>query len=313
MDVALRLLGPAPAEPLRAAIAASGVGCTFEAGATAREIFEQAARAPLDEGLRSGSDWGCICYGPSCGGGSARTMFGEELGDPATQGLLPRCLRLAFAQASSSGVRQGDSSRHSSSRSECAVSMSAAYIHREEVSDLLTGQPRSLRVVDSSDGPYVKGLSVVYAATLEAAMDLLHVCWSRRAAAAADAAAAQQQSHEEQQGAEGGDARAHHGHTIVSLRCRLAPAGGAPTSSTFTFAELVRAEGSNGWHTDPRTHAIHAPCYCFLREEGGYGGSQKRAPGHRGAVSWLLAASPRPWPRPTAACSRWAPSWVGWR
>jgi hypothetical protein len=252
MDVALRLLGPAPAEPLRAAIAASGVGYTFEAGATAREVFEQAARAPLDEGLRSGSDWGCICYGPSCGGGSARTMFGEELGDPARQGLLPRCLRHAFAQASSSGLRPGDSSRHSSSRSECAVSMSAAYIHREEVSDLLTGQPRSLRVVDSSDGPYVKGLSVVYAATLEAAMDLLHVCWSRRAAAAA-AAAAQQQSQEEQQGAEGGDARAHHGHTIVSLRCRLAPAGGAPTCSTFTFAELVRAEGYNGWHTcDPR-------------------------------------------------------------
>ena len=163
--------------------------------------------------LAGGAAWTCIAYGP-CGGGAEGTVFGV-LSDSAECGFAERAARQLFETAAGSHING----------SECAISLSALYLHEEQISDLLNPLKRNLQVVASrGGGSYVKDLSDVFAADFDDMLDLLHVAASSQSALQRDG----------------------YGHTLLTFTVRQTWADGTQRGSRIAFAQLGGSDTHRG-------------------------------------------------------------------
>ena len=185
---------------------------------SAENQYDAAARAQVAGALAAGAGWTCVSYGP-CGGGAERAVFGA-LDGGAGAGLAERAVRQVFQAAAGGGG------------AEWAVSLSALYLHQEQISDLLNPQKRNLQAVLARiGGPYVKDLSDVFVGNVEDGIDLLHAAASAQLALQSDG----------------------YGHTLVTLTVRQTRPDGTSRASKLTFAQL----GGSDMARDGKSEVLH--------------------------------------------------------
>ncbi|KRX06862.1 P-loop containing nucleoside triphosphate hydrolase [Pseudocohnilembus persalinus] len=129
---------------------------------TQAQVYKEAFSESLDDALK-GYNGTLFAYGPT-GSGKTHTMFGPDINDNVTKGIIPRTAQEIFDKIS----KEGQDLTY-------IISVSMLEIYREQLSDLMDSEKSDLKIKETPKrGVYVSGLSSNEVSNSQELLDIIH-------------------------------------------------------------------------------------------------------------------------------------------
>lgn len=150
MDIGLNLKSVRVISPNEGMSPSFNFDMVFPSNSLQVEVYETAAR-PIVESVLEGFNGTVLAYGQTSSG-KTYTMFGPNIDDPSSRGIIPRMVKTVF-----------DHIDNADSHLEFAVKVGYCEIYLEKIRDLLSPGKNDLRILeDKNRGIFIEDLTEEY-------------------------------------------------------------------------------------------------------------------------------------------------------